>query len=917
MSQREVSAQDVYRSRLNQWAWRALGGAVATALVVAAPVLYAQQLSSPAPSDADAPAPAAAAAPAAAGANEALQEIVVTGTRTLGLEAAESPAPLQVLSADSLKNVAASPDLMSTLAAIVPSFQLQAFGYDMAGQTLMANLYGLSPNDVLVLVDGKRRHTTANLAVDTGSEYTGAASADLNFIPVDAIDHIEVLTEGAAAQYGSDAVAGVINIILKKNTSGGMADATTGGYFDGNFGGNGATGDAAVNWGFAPIDGSYLNITLEARNHGHSDHSAIDERVINPDPGYLATYPGSNMPDVFGYPYLNHIIGDAEQHLKLVTVNAGYDFNSDTEFYVFATYGHKEANSYENYRPPYKVCYPVYPETPANVADGNYGSCEPGATYPYAYGFNPQEQLIETDYQVTGGFKSVLAGWRWDLASAYGVDHGPQYTLDSANAGLVGLDTAAGQPAPPLQTFYDGLLQATQFTNTLDISRDFDVGMGGPLTVAFGGEFRRETYTVGAGTPESWEFGGAQSYPGFTPADAGIHSRTVGAEYIDFALKPVSSVYVDVAGRHENYSDFGGVTIGKVTARWDITPEFAIRGTAQNGFRAPTLAEEYYTTTAVGPVTAFVQLPPLSPGAKFLGVYGLQPEKSVNFSAGFVYRPMPRLIMTLDLYQIMITNRITNSLSILGTSFGVPIAPEVTEAIALNGNQLDPNVVAHGETGIELFTNGIDTITQGIDFALNFPTSYPFGNLNYSIGANYNASHYTRVRPAPASFAGQPLFDLTALSSVTNIQPLYKINLGVVYSIGPFTANLTEILYGRQQQWQSDDGDNGFGGPISNCSSGVPSLAVCPGLPEYYVNNTSDLTPITNLALSWTVREHLTLTVGANNLLNKFPPGVNPIELSHENNFFYGDNAGVDGQMLFVPYGINGGFYFAKAVLRY
>src|SRR3984957_9538142 len=172
----------------------------------------------------------------AADANETgageLAEVVVTGTRQAGISAIESPAPVQIISAESMKAASGNPDLMSVISQLVPSVTMEAFGFDQAGQTLMAKMRGLSPNDVLILVDGKRRHTTANLAVDNGSVYTGGANVDLNFIPLDAIDHIEVLTDGAAAQYGSDAVAGVINIILKKNTSGGSITATDGKFFD-------------------------------------------------------------------------------------------------------------------------------------------------------------------------------------------------------------------------------------------------------------------------------------------------------------------------------------------------------------------------------------------------------------------------------------------------------------------------------------------------------------------------------------------------------------------------------------------------------------------------------------------------------------------------------------------------------------
>src|SRR5271163_5008105 len=190
----------------------------------------------------------ARAADAAADTDTALNEIIVTGSRVTGIRAADSPAPIQIVSAQALIN-SGSPDLMSALASLVPSLQMQAFGFDMAGQTLQARLRGISPNDVLVLINGKRRHTTANLAVDVGSPFQGGAGVDLNFIPLDAIDHVEVLTDGAAAQYGSDAIAGVINIILKKNSSGGSLGASYGGYYDGG----GGTGDVAGNIGFEPV----------------------------------------------------------------------------------------------------------------------------------------------------------------------------------------------------------------------------------------------------------------------------------------------------------------------------------------------------------------------------------------------------------------------------------------------------------------------------------------------------------------------------------------------------------------------------------------------------------------------------------------------------------------------------------------
>ena len=318
-----------------------------------------------------------------------LDEIIVTGSRQAGLKASDSPAPIQILSADALEAASGNPDLMATLAQVVPSLTVQAFGGDMANQTLLAKLRGLSPNHVLVLVNGKRRHSTANIAV-LASAYQGGAGVDLGFIPLDAIDHIEVLTDGAAAQYGTDAIAGVINIILKKNSSGGTLGATYGQY--GNNGG-GKTEDVSGNAGFEPGEGGYFSITGEFHNHGHSNVGALDERVVNP--ANYTSYPKSNLPNAPGFPYLNRISGDGQQQSKLLAVNTGFDFADGMELYSTITYGRKDAASYENYRLP-------------NKAD--YKDAQTGATVvPYPYGFNPQEASHEDDYQLNVGLKGTLA----------------------------------------------------------------------------------------------------------------------------------------------------------------------------------------------------------------------------------------------------------------------------------------------------------------------------------------------------------------------------------------------------------------------------------------------------------------------------------------------------------------------------
>ncbi len=520
-------------------------------------------------------------------------------------------------------------------------------------------------------------------------------------------------------------------------------------------------------------------------------------------------------------------------------------------------------------------------------------------TYAYPNGFNPQEASDEDDYQFNLGLKGTIATWDWDLSTGYGGDKVQVNTTNSINAGVYALNGI-----PQANNFYDGYLQATQWVSNLDLRRDFEVGLAGPLNIAFGGEYRRETYTIGAGVPISWMVGGAQSFPGWTPADAGTHDRKNEAGYIDFNAKVIENLRVDVAARYEHYSDFGDTTVGKLTARYDFSPQFAVRGTVSNGFRAPTLAEEYYSATNVGPSTAYIQLPPNSPAAVPLGLgNGLQPEKSVNFSAGLVWRPLEHMNTTFDVYQITITNRIVGSGNIAGAINGVPTAPpgstSINEAIAIYGagtDVIDPDVLKTGSYGINIFANGIDTRTRGADLVFDFPYEYSFGKIDWSIGATYNDTTITKYATTPPQLQPNVLYDQEAYSELTTATPKYVINLGALYTYEKLQVNLVEKVYGPSSDYENDDGDN----PTGNF--------------QYYEDKIN-LTAVTNLDISYLFTDNLRLAIGATNLFNRFPNKLNSTILAHEN--AYVDNAAVTQYPLFSPFGINGGFYYVKAVFKF
>jgi iron complex outermembrane receptor protein len=805
---------------------------------------------------------------AAADATE-LDAIIVTGTRTTGLRAVDSPAPITVLDSTALQRVGQT-DLIQAIAQNVPSFNAQAFGGDTANLTLSAKLRGLSPNHALVLINGKRRHGTANLAV-LGGPFQGGAAADLNFVSLGAVSHIEVLQEGAAAQYGTDAIAGVINIILKDDAEGGSATASAGKYMSGG----GETADLTLNVGFSPFESSFLNLTYQTRYHDYSFRGDVDPRATNTtfninSASRLSRYPQlATHPD---FPYMNRITGDAEYRLNIGSYNFGLTLG-EVELYSFGTYGDKYASAYENWRVP-------------NLVVGRDGSI------PRPFGFSPREVIYETDYAATAGLKGQTpTGWNFDVASTYGKDDVSIYVKDSLNRSLYIDTSTATTPGFSPTDFYAGAFIFTQWTSQIDVSKEYDVGMAAPLNVAFGAEYRRETYEIKPGDAGSRYKEGSQSYPGFQFTDAGKHSRKSYAVYGNVALSPSEPVKLDLAARYEHFSDFGDTFIVKATGRYDFNDMFAIRGTASTGFRAPTLAESYYSATNVSPTSAFVQLPPNSAAAALVGVNGLDPEKSRNFSVGFVAHPGFGITATLDLYQISIRDRIVGSGSLFGSGGDVNI-PAVRAAIIANGNVLDPTVT---QTGINIFTNGLNTRTRGAELVVTTTTDLAdWGSVQWSLTGNLTDTKVTKIAAPPAQLAGASLFDLTSIGNLETTSPKYRFVVGALWTWDKLSVNLKETLYGPASRY-----DSRTGCPLTTGST----LPTC-------FKNEIDATFITDLEISYRIIEPVKLTIGANNLFNKYPDKLNP---DYRNTFLTGNaNGYVTQYPTFSSFGINGGYYYGK-----
>ncbi|HEX3406317.1 MAG TPA: TonB-dependent receptor, partial [Caulobacteraceae bacterium] len=656
--------------------------------------------------------------------------------------------------------------------------------------------------------------------------------------------------------------------------------------------GQGATGAAAVNNGWGLGDKGWLNTTLEWRYHDYSYAGIGDFRFQHPDGSVIPglSFPNSNVTKAQNFPYENRVAGDPNYYLYNFLYNFGYDVNPDLEIYGFGNASYRLAAHYENYRSPSKV-------------SGNEcasAGCPFPATgplnYPLPLGFDPLEQIKEIDGSFTFGVRGKLSDWNYDLAATYGDDYVGVYVIDSANAQLFPvLQSQQATPLIPQRNFYNGAFEGTQFVTSLDIDRGFDTGfMASPLNLAFGFEYRYETFAITAGEPSSYFGGGAQSFDGYTPLDQGKNTRSNFGAYIDVAGDPIQNLHFDLAGRYEHYSDFGDALVGKLTGRYDFNPQFAIRGTVSNGFRAPTLAEEFYSGTNVSPTSADVQLPPNSAAAQLAGFRPLQPEKSMNFSAGIVAHPMEHMQITLDGYDIQLKDRILPTGFIFGSFQGTTISQGVLNAITARGVTLDTGL---SYTGISVFTNAANTRTVGVELTWDYASDFgEYGHVDWTVGFNYNSTTITSIKPLPSIVTstnpvgialgqgpGTPILSSVAATALTDATPPEKAILQALWNIDKFSVNARVTVYGATSETEILN---------SNQQQFVEQIPT---------------TGIFDLDVGYKVNRHLRLDLGANNLFNTFPPRA-PVIAGQP-----ADNGLVfNVPYTFSPWGINGGYYYGR-----
>jgi iron complex outermembrane receptor protein len=770
-------------------------------------------------------------------ADSALGDVVVTGTRVQDRSRLETASPVDVLTSSALTEQG-STELAEALSTIAPSIDFPRPAVtDGTDHVRPATLRGLSPDQTLVLVNSKRRHTSALVNVNS-SVGRGSSAVDLNALPLAAIDRIEVLRDGASAQYGSDAIAGVINIRLRQARTGGNASVTVGEY-DTDFDTarqsrkehDGSTVTASAWAGFPLLSEGFLTVSAEYRDRDPTSRGDLDPRVG----------------------VVNSRYGDPEAKDVTFYANAGSPIGGDWESYGWAGYQHRDGDAAATPRL-------------ANNANNDL------ALYPN--GFLPIITSDIDDLSAAFGFRGPAADWDADVSLVYGknkFDFGVEGTLN-------------GTLVPNSPTSFDaGGIEYDQLVLNAGLVRGFEWGFAKPTNLAVGLEARREGYQINAGEPDSYRQGsrtgtgispGAQGFPGFQPSNEVNESRNAVGIYADLENQFTEQFLASAAVRGEHYSDFGSNATGKLSARYDFTPAFALRGTVATGFRAPSLQQEFFTSTATnflaGVPVDVGTFPATSPVAVALGAKELDPEKSQNYSIGFVFQAAG-FEATIDAYQINIDDRIVLTENISSTG-----RPDI-------GAILNPfNVGA-----ARFFTNGVDTETKGVDLVVRY--SLPLaGKLDLTASANYNETDITKL-PTTSTLSAlnppPPLFGAINQLIFEEGTPKDKVTLAADWNTPVAFGKIGVTVKGTRYGEVTDPGTS-----LTNNGASAPFQ---------YVMSAKTLM---DLEVRARVGKYFNAGLGVDNVFDTYPDEVPAA--------FNGN--GLLGFSRYSPFGFNGRFIYGR-----
>ncbi|MBN8575993.1 MAG: TonB-dependent receptor [Cytophagales bacterium] len=834
------------------------------------------------------------------------EEVVIIGSRaTSGRSRIDTPVPVDIIQAKEIR-ATGQVDITQILNFVAPSISSNRQpGGDGSAHIDPVALRGVAPDQTLVLINGKRRHGSALVNV-LGTPAQGSVAVDFNSIPVGAIERIEVLRDGAAAQYGSDAIAGVVNIVLKKETEN-ISVTTTAGAHSTKFRNttDGTLFQTDINYGFGFGNGGYLNLTAQINQREgtrRGGYYELTNRLTNARQywySYAAATPNEEVDakELSVDRYSSVASGNAAQNGSGLFFNAAIPLGLGAEVYAFGGIGSRESNSPNNaYR---------FPNGTSNIR--SISSRYVPELYPD--GFLPENVARINDKSFTAGLRGNKSGWDVDLSNTFGSNSVQYYVENTLNASL-------GASSPT--RFYSGKLLFSQNTTNLGFVRKFnELSFGQSLGVAFGAEHRIENYQIEAGEEASYKgYGrtyvtlvggtatgitpaGAQAFPGYQPGDEQDETRSNIGLYGDLEYDITNSILLTGALRYENYSDFGDKLTWKASTRIKLTDDIALRGAVSTGFRAPSLQQQYYSaTTSIPQGDGSLLLSAVanneSAVTKAFGVPQLKAETSFNLSAGATARLFNDFNLTVDAYQIDIDDRVTLTGFFQTTTSSSDPVVQGAAAIVANLLSAYPDV-----NSAQFFSNSIDTRTRGIDAILSYRSAIGKGILNVSVASNFTRTEVVNVKPPVGLVEGAStevrnylseriFFDRLQKGRYERGTPQDKIILSASYTYKKLTPFVRLTRFGEYTSFASQ---NNLDNPTGARDQTFTSKWV------------SDLT------LSYQLAPFVSITAGANNLFDVYPD--EQIVANNQTGALpYGTAAG-------QQFGFNGAFYYGRLTFSF
>ena len=762
-----------------------------------------------------------------------LTEVIVSVGRGAERTLTDTPLPVDVLSYKELASTG-QPSFDKALQYRVPSFNTVNTPVNDATSLLDPyELRNLGPSRTLILINGKRKNLSSLVYTQT-SPGRGETGADLSAIPEDAIKRVEILRDGASAQYGSDAIAGVMNIILKDRFDASSIRLTTGVTSKGDGLNYGVNYNSGANIG----DKGYINYHISFLRQERIIRSGKVDPVAEVDPVFGF---GDGTPQTTQtiqnflkrFPDGRNVNGTTDNTSAKFLINFAVPLNKNTEFYGNAAYVYRKALSYANYRQPYwKKDYGLL-HTPDPSGTDYTGSTTPAdiALYKGYLGYQPTFEGDLNDYNATLGLRTRSEnGWKQDMSLTVGGNKMLFTVNNTVNHSL-----AFQSPV----SFKPGGFSFNHFVGNIDVSKS----IGKKLFFGFGTEFRSETYKEIAGDTASYSGGGANSFPGFPAKNAITASRFNIGGYVDIGLDIFENWFIGATGRAEKYSDFDNAFVGKFSTRvkfWD--DKITLRSSISNGFRAPTLHQYNLSLNQASFSSGNIVIQGLannySREAAVLGIPKLRPEKSINFTAGFGFNPVPNLSLTFDYYYIDITDRILFS-ALVKTGIST---------------KLDSLLALAQSTGVSFFINGAHTQTEGLDLVASY-RNLKLGDLtlNLNLAGNYVLNNKLigkyQTPPAIDLFGGQ-IFTKTEEALMLTSRPKYKFILGTEFVVSKFNFNLNNTLLGPA--YYSNVAYADFG-QLDNLQTAF------------------DPRVLTDLAIGYAINKHVNVSLAVANIFNVYP----------------------------------------------